>query len=344
MQQYGHWKRQRGVANSKSIEQCFCIYKGKMPRSMPKCRMYVDPGSPLFNQVVRNVPVLAPRNQALVGRDVRETSLSSMTGIPHHEDKAEQERESRLRESTESEVASDGLHQPETEEATAQEKKALVAAVIKKRKLYKQLSGTEVPWFPHDNDMELLKELCWESGRPRWVIHGTPAGGAGVQGCFEAGCSVVLLCFDDHHRTHLSRLILERAVESMVSGSTLVFKDESLCARSIELNLTRVNAGEKDECKDKKDGKEEVGTKDKKDKRKEKDEKDEKDAKNRKDKPAKDETPKKETPKKRKIDASAKSKTDPVKKKSRREKVHDLEESDSGSGSGSSDNSSSPHV
>ena len=92
MQQYGHWKRQRGVANSKSIEQCFCVYKGKMPKSMPKVRMYVDPGSPLFNQVVRNVPVLAPKHQALVGRDVRETSLTSMTGIPHHEDKDEQKR------------------------------------------------------------------------------------------------------------------------------------------------------------------------------------------------------------------------------------------------------------
>ena len=34
--------------------------------------------------------------------------------------------------------------------------KAMVAAVVRRRKLYRQLSGTEVPWFPHDNDMELL--------------------------------------------------------------------------------------------------------------------------------------------------------------------------------------------
>ena len=75
----------------KTLEQCFCIYKGKMPKTMPKNRMYVDNGSPLFNQVVRNVPVLAPKHQALVTRDVREQSLNSMTGIPHNEDKGEQE-------------------------------------------------------------------------------------------------------------------------------------------------------------------------------------------------------------------------------------------------------------
>ena len=26
--------------------------------------------------------------------------------------------------------------------------------------------GAEVPWFPHDNDSENLKELCHEAGRP----------------------------------------------------------------------------------------------------------------------------------------------------------------------------------
>ena len=29
MQQYGHWKRLRGIANSNTLEQCFCIYKGE---------------------------------------------------------------------------------------------------------------------------------------------------------------------------------------------------------------------------------------------------------------------------------------------------------------------------
>ena len=214
-----------------------------------------------------------------------------MTGIPHHEDKAEKEKESRMQDSSAPDVASAGLNQPVTEEATAIENKALVAAIIKKRKLYKQLTGTEVPWFPHDNDMTLLKELCWETGNPRWVIHGTPAGGAGVEGCLEAGCSVVLLCFDDHHRTHVSRFIMERAVESMVTGTTLVFKEESLRARSIELNLTRVPASKADE-KEKKDEQSEDAAKDKKAKKN--------DTKKRKETEAKEETPKKEARKKQK--------------------------------------------
>ena len=111
--------------------------------------------------------MLAPRHQALVGRDVREASLASMTGHPHDDDQAEQDQETRSLESAAAEGVSSGLNQPETEESLAKENKALVAAVVMRRKLYRQLSGTEVPWFPHDNDMNLLKELCWESGRPR---------------------------------------------------------------------------------------------------------------------------------------------------------------------------------
>ena len=46
------------------------------------------------------------------------------------------------------------------------------------------------------------------------------------------------LCYDAHHRTHLEKFMLERAVEAMVTGTTQVFKDDALQARSVELNLT----------------------------------------------------------------------------------------------------------
>ena len=92
LQQYGYWKRQRGIANSKSLEQAFYVYKGKTPKHMPNCRLFVDPGSSLFNQAVKNVPVLAPRQQAFVSRAVRETSLNSMVSVPHDEDDGEQEK------------------------------------------------------------------------------------------------------------------------------------------------------------------------------------------------------------------------------------------------------------
>ncbi len=42
MHQYGYWKRQRGIANSKSIEQVLLAYKGTVPKAKPKNRMHVD--------------------------------------------------------------------------------------------------------------------------------------------------------------------------------------------------------------------------------------------------------------------------------------------------------------
>ena len=228
MQQYGHWQRQRGLANSKSLEQAWYLYKGRVPKTMPKFRQNVDAGSPLFNQVVRNVPVLAPKHHAYVSKAVRQTSLATMTGVPQCDDPAEKAK-------LQSQSSDDGpgLHQPAV---TLPPPEAAVDAV-KKRKLYRQASGQEAQWFPHDNDPELLRECCWEAGRPRWVFHGTPAGGAGIHGCLEAGASVVALCYDEHHETNLQKACLERAVEAMVSGTTLVFKDEDLQARSAELNL-----------------------------------------------------------------------------------------------------------
>jgi hypothetical protein len=250
MLQYGHWKRQRGLANSKTLEQVLLVYKGKVPKNMPKTRQHVDANSSLFNQIVRNVPVLAPKNQAYVSRAVREASLNSMTGIPHDEDEGEKEKAKTLEEDDES----TGLNQRRLNQPDEAEERAFVAAHVKKRKLYRQLSGTDVPWFPHDNDPDLLKELCWEAGTPRWVFHGTPSGGAGIHGCFEMGCSVVALCFDEHHREHLNKFLLQRAVEAMVSGTTMVFKDDILQARSAELHLAQSqHDSKKDKKKEKKE-------------------------------------------------------------------------------------------
>ena len=94
-----------------------------------------------------------------------------MIGTPHEDDEAEKAKLQR-------EAAEPGQEETLDEKA----ERNLVAACIKKRKMYKH-TDTMLPWFPHDNDMELLKELVHESGRPRWVIFGTPAGGAGIHGC-----------------------------------------------------------------------------------------------------------------------------------------------------------------
>ena len=147
------------------------------------------------------------------------------------EDTVEQEKDKKVREADDQ---GEGLNQPDGND---EKSKQIAAAQIKERTLYRQHSGTDVPWFPHDNDMDLLKELYWEAGCPRWVFFGTPAGGAGMHGVLEMGCSVVALCYDDHHRTHLQRFLVERAVEAMVQGTTLVFKDDSLQARAVDLKF-----------------------------------------------------------------------------------------------------------
>ena len=54
---------------------------------------------------------------------------------------------------------SEGLHQPEDAD---EQDKALMVAMVKRRKLYRQLTGQEVPWFPHNNDgwPESMRYLC----------------------------------------------------------------------------------------------------------------------------------------------------------------------------------------
>ena len=144
-----------------------------------------------------------------------------------------------------------------------------MTAALKKRKLYRQLTGSEVPWFPHDNDSELLKELCHEAGRPRWVYFGTPAGGAGIHGCIEMGCSVLALCYDDHHRTHLGPFLVQRAVEAMLGSDSLVFNNEALVARAKQLRLTDTKEDKTDDQKqDKKEDKKEEKKEDQKEEKK----------------------------------------------------------------------------
>ena len=252
MGQYGYWKRKRGLANSKSVETAFSCYFSKPPKTMPKERKYVDAGSSLFHAGMRSVPALAPKWHAFVCAKVREKNIKSMAGRPSIEDEEELENEKRLKQ-----IEEEGLDQPghENEPNEPQEAEAATQAAaiqhVKKRKLYKVTSGSEVHWFPFDNSMELMKELLWESGSPRWVIHGTPASGAGLLGCIEMGASVVAICFDDHHREHLQKYLLERALELMVSGETPVFKAADIEAQLLELNPSlALNPDEKQKAKE----------------------------------------------------------------------------------------------
>ena len=91
---------------------------------------------------------------------------------------------------------------------------------FKKRKLYRQASGNEELWFPHDNHPDFIKELIWESGGPlvKWFFHGTPAAGSGAVGVLAAGTRLIALCTDQHHRTHYHARLQAKNGESMLEG------------------------------------------------------------------------------------------------------------------------------
>ena len=272
MMQHGHFQRQGGIANSRSHELLYCCYKGPAPKQIAKTmRQFVDPGTPVFNEVVRNVPVLSRPSHAMVSREVRETSLQAMIGVDVSEEELKDPDYVDPPAMTEEEAAT-------ATNATAEASKALVSAVKKKRKLYRQLTGTEVPWFPHDNAIDLIRELCHEAGRPRWVYFGTPAGGAGIHGCVEMGSSVLALCYDEHHRKNLGPFLVQRAVEAMLGQNTMVFNDDVLFARAKQLNLAKEEEKEAEKEDKKKDEKEDEKEAKKKDEKqdKEKDEKNDK--------------------------------------------------------------------
>ena len=77
------------------------------------------------------------------------------------------------------------------------------------------------------------------------------------------------LCHDDFHRTHFLKHIVERAVECTVSGSCLIFQDEVIKSKMVELGLSKSDAADDGQ----QDGLDATGAKAKQDKKGTKDEK-----------------------------------------------------------------------
>ena len=234
-----YWQRMRGLANSKSLEKVLLCWKGRLPDGLPKDRLYVDKESPLYNEVMMRVPVCAPKDLAFVSKDVREKSLRTMGGV------CDDSSRDLL-----GEVADTAANEP-GEAATASHMASDFTQHVKRRRLYRQTTGTDVVWFPHDNAAELMKEFLWEAGgdKVRWVLHGTPASGAGVVGCLDMGASVVCMCEDEHHQTHFATCLQEKCVEAMLAGSR-VFKDADLQARAERLLPGAPGARQRNVAKD----------------------------------------------------------------------------------------------
>ena len=104
---------------------------------------------------------------------------------------------------------------------------------------------------------------------------GTPAGGAGIHGCIEMGSSVLGLCYDEHHMTHLAPILVQRAVEAMLGSNSVVFNNEALMTRAKQLKVTKDDKDEKkdDQKKDKKEEKKKDKSDDEEEKKKKKNKK-----------------------------------------------------------------------
>ena len=65
------------------------------PATTPSIGNSWMPEVDVFQMVMRNVLVLAPKNHAYVSKTVRDASLASMLGIPQDEDPEEKEKQRR---------------------------------------------------------------------------------------------------------------------------------------------------------------------------------------------------------------------------------------------------------
>ena len=174
-----YWKKQRGIANSRSLEPVLVCWKGKMPTGMAKERYYIDQGSSMFCAVVNRVPICKPEQLAWVDRSVREASLKTLAAPPPPPS------------------ADDGADDAQADGEAQQDQKDAgmdpgeLRANVKRRKLYRQATDTTAIWFPFEMAVEVSQELVHESGgnEVRWVLHGSPGAGNVVLGSAQSTCS-----------------------------------------------------------------------------------------------------------------------------------------------------------
>ncbi|MDA8584364.1 hypothetical protein N9L68_09005 [bacterium] len=166
----------------------FLCWGWPFPTGTPTERQHVDAGSRLYDDTLQNIPVLHPKDHAYVDPSVLEQSLKSMIGLCEEQPSVDS-------------AAAPSPGDSVQVAASAADQLGSLKQNVKKRRLYRKASDESVVWLPHDNHPDLLNELVWGSSSPRWILHGTPASGAGIMGCLEAGVSVIALCEDSHHET-----------------------------------------------------------------------------------------------------------------------------------------------
>ena len=240
MQKEGYISRMRGVANSCQTESLYLCWKGKLPKSFPKNRRFVDPGSPLYSDIVQKVPVVRQADLLQVPVKIRDQWSQAFA--------VEAAEESLGKDGSDSE---DGREQKEMEEKEATKRK--YARRNSGRALMRQHSCEEGELgavFHHDNAAALLQELAFE-GNAAWCLHGTPSGGNGIFGLLQRKMVSICLVKNEVHADWLRRGLQHKLeIEFQTRGAPLA--DASLVARAVALE---------EEAKELKDSPAKLGTK-----------------------------------------------------------------------------------
>ncbi len=215
MREQGHYKRQRGFANSSSTENLYIAWKGSFPSDFAKDRLYVDPTSNTWMDVMLNVPVCKKDELSVVSKDTKEKTVQAMS------------------------VEAIGTV---PQEEAADESGASGDEVEKKRNYPKRNSGKallrthstdEVLWFPHDIAPKLLQELMHES-RAQYVFFGSPGGGSGILGALLCGAVSVAHTECQLHEVTLTHVLQQRLAEEFCTEKSS-FADPLLTQRFAHL-------------------------------------------------------------------------------------------------------------
>ena len=173
------------------------FWKGAQPTDLPSARKHVDQGSGTYVALMQKVPIAKADALAKGTREdydlLKPTLLGPEQALPPSGRDAPTEAVRAAAKSKDS----DGSDESSDEDART--KRDYPCRFSGRALLRQPTDEKEFPIFPLDNDPKLTAEITWESGRPRWCFHGTPAGGLGMAGFLSQGLVVVALVAGAKH-------------------------------------------------------------------------------------------------------------------------------------------------
>ncbi|CAE7650481.1 unnamed protein product [Symbiodinium sp. CCMP2592] len=219
MRAAGYYTRLRGFCNSASSEVAFVGWSGKLPKLSQRSRVYVDPGTDVYSDVLQRVPVSDKADLNTCSAKDRE-ELLKVCGV----------------------AAADNGDEEEADQEDGEDDGPV------KRKYAKRFSGKalfrapscpdDVVMFPLDPSIALYQEIFNQLG-PSWVLLGTPGGGNGVLGALKSGLPSVSIYRSKLHASLARQFILRKLAELMCMPGSLA--NTHLVLRAQALNPPRVS-------------------------------------------------------------------------------------------------------